>query len=393
MNEYELLLDMMLLIVLAKLLGELFDRISLPKVMGELIAGLILGPSFLGVIDPRGGIEILAIVGVIFFMMSAGLEIDLNRFVRHFREGLVVALSRVAIPLSFGLLMDYMHGLDSIQAFAIGTCLSITAIGLSVRVLMDLRILRSRVGLVTVNAAVVDDVIGLILMSLAFSLAIGERSFSHAVIPLLLSSLTFIILTFFLGIAITKRKRLRLRLAKYLGMGIKSSSLRLAIAIALAFLLSLSAKLASLHEIVGAFIAGMILRNILSEEAEKEIYDFTFAFFALLFFTYVGVNTDIKSIIMISEIAISIVLFAFIGKLLGGLIGAVISRLSIREAIVVGIAMNGRGAVELAIATAFYSMNIFTVEIFSALVLMATVTSITTPILLKIAVKALILGR
>ncbi|RLG87259.1 MAG: hypothetical protein DRO15_05130 [Thermoprotei archaeon] len=393
MDEYELLLNILLLIVLAKLLGELFDRISLPRVMGELIAGLILGPSFLGIIDPHGGIEILAIIGVVFFMMSAGLEIDLNRFVRHFREGLVVALSGVIIPLSLGLLIGYIHGLDSIQAFAIGTCLSITAIGLSVRVLMDLRMLRSRLGLTTVNAAVVDDVIGLVLMSLAFSLAIGERSFSHAIILLLLSSLTFIAIAFLLGITITRKRRLRLRLAKYLGMGIKSSSLRLAIAIALAFLLSFTARLASLHEIVGAFIAGMILRNILSEEAEKEIYDFTFAFFALLFFTYVGISTDIRSIMLISEIAISIILFAFIGKLLGGLIGALISRLSLREAVIVGIAMNGRGAVELAIATAFYSMNIFTTEIFSALVLMATITSIATPLLLKIAVKILVLER
>jgi len=259
---------------------------------------------------------------------------------------------------------------------------------------MDLRLLRTRPGLVIINAAVVDDVIGLILMSIAFSLAIEEEALPiHSLAMLTMRSMTFIVVTFLFGLMLVRRKRLRLKIAKYLGLGIKSSSLRLAIAIFLALLFSLFARMVALHEIVGAFIAGMILRNILSEEAEREIYDFTFAFFALLFFAYLGVKTDLQCIITVSEIAMMIIAFAFIGKILGGFIGALISRLTMHEALVVGIAMNSRAAVELAIASAFYSLGIFTIELFSAIVLMATITSITTPFFLKAVTKVLLIRR
>ncbi len=393
MFEFELVFDVLLLIVLARLLGELFERYSLPRVIGELLAGIILGPSILGIVEPCRELEALAIVGVIFFMMSAGLEIDLDRLVRRFKSGFIVALSGVVVPFTLGMLVGHVHGLEFVQSFAIGTCLSITAIGLSIRVLMDLRMLRTRLGLTVVNAAVVDDVIGLILMSTTFSLAIAEEiTLMHSIVPMITGTI-FIVSTFILGMAISRKKKLKLLLAKYLGFGHKSSSFRLAIAIALAFLLSLLARLASLHEIVGAFIAGMILRNILSEDAEKEIFDFTFAFFALLFFAYIGIKTDVRSIFMISEIAIAIVVAAFIGKILGGFIGASLSGLTPRESIIVGIAMNSRAAVELAIATAFYAIEIFTLELFSAIVLMAAITSITTPFILKLAIKTLLVKR
>jgi len=388
METYSIVLDILILIVCAKILGELFDKLALPRVIGEVLAGIILGPSILCLIIPSSEMHVLALIGVLFFMTSAGLEVDLRRLIAHFKEGLVVALMGVVTPFSLGMLIGFLYGLNFIQAYALATCLSITAIGLSIRVFMDLRMLKSRAALTVINAAVIDDIIGLILMSIAFSLAREEEITLHTATSALFSCVVFIALSFMLGIMIYKNIRFRISIIKFLRLGGRTSaSLKLAISIIFMLLFSLLAKVATLHEIVGAFIAGMIFRSLLPEEVEKELLDFTFAFFALLFFAYIGIETDLKSITIISDMVILIITFAFVGKILGGYIGARISGLTSRESITVGIAMNGRAAVELSIARTFYILGIFTREIFSAIILMSVITSLATPIMLKVFIK------
>ncbi len=394
MSSYALILDILVLIVCAKILGEVFDKLSLPRVIGEVLAGIILGPSILGFISPSSELHILALIGVIFFMASAGLEIDLRRLLMHFKEGFIVATMGVLIPFTLGMLIGYLYNLSFIQAYALATCLSITAIGLSIRVFMDLKMLKSRVGLTVVNAAVIDDVIGLVLMSIGFSLALGEVRTFHVAAFSFSTCTIFIVLSFLLGIRLCKSVRFRIMIGKFLRLGSsKSISLQLAISIILILLFSLLARSATLHEIVGAFVAGMILRSLLPEEVEKEILDFTFAFFALLFFAYMGIESDLRAIVVISDMVIMIVVFAFIGKILGGFMGALLSGLSIEESITTGIAMNSRAAVELSIARTFYILGIFNIELFSAIILMSAITSISTPIILKITVKSLLRRR
>ncbi len=378
MVDYTPLLEVLLLIVLAKVLGEVFSRISLPRVIGELLAGIILGPSILAVVAPTEELEILSTIGVVFFMLSAGLEIDLERLMKHFREGLLVAVFGVAVPFLLGFILGYLYGYGLVTSFCLGTCLSITAIGLSIRTLMDLNMLNTRVGLTIVNAAVDDDVIGLVLMSIATALAIEEEAVSyHRVVTSAITAVAFIIASFmivhYLG------TRLRSVVSRYF----RATSSKLVLAISLALLFGLVARASSLHEIIGVFIAGMLLRNVLGKEVEKEILDFTLAFFALLFFSYIGVKTDIGSILEITEVAIALIAFAFIGKIIGGVIGGTLSGLSLPEALVVGIAMNSRAAVELAIANMLYTVGVLSLELFSAIVLMAAVTSIATPLMLK----------
>ena len=377
------LFQILLLLVLAKALGRAFDLLSLPRVVGELLAGIILGPSLLNLITPREELEVLAILGVVFFMMSAGLEIDLGRFIKYWRQGFIIAVMGVVIPFTLGYCIGIAYGLDPIQCFSLGTALSITAIGLSVRVLMDLKMLRTRVGLAVINAAIDDDVIGLILMSVAFSLAIEGSVAFHVTAFSVLSSALFIGSGFLVTKYVCTHLRVRLFVDKYF----RSPTSQLVLAISLAFLFGLLARVASLHEIIGVFIAGMLLRGLLSWKVEGEIFDFTFAFFALLFFSYIGIKTDLRVITQISDLILAVIVAAFVGKILGGFLGAKISRFTNGEALIVGIAMNSRAAVELAIASAFYSLGIFTLELFSAVVLMAAVTSITTPILLKLVAK------
>jgi len=376
-----------LLLVLAKILGELFNKVSMPHVIGELLAGVILGPSLLGLINPSTELEVLATIGVIFFMLSAGFEIDLRKLMKTFKEGLIVALIGVLLPFMLGMSLGYRYSMNFVQSFALATCLSITAIGLSVRVFMDLGMLTSRIGLTVVNAAVDDDVIGLILMSIAFTLISEEKGF-HDVMITSISSSAFLIAGFMLGVLLTSNAKLR-GLIRSLFLGsIKSLPLRLTLIIAIAFLFGYLAKLAGLHEIIGVFIAGMVLNTLMGaeERAEREIIDFTFAFFALLFFAYMGVKTDLRTLQNITWFSLELIGLAFIGKFLGGLLGSIIAGLNLREAIVVGIAMNSRAAVELVIANAFYSLGIFSKEVLTALVIMASITSLTTPILLRISI-------
>ena len=359
----------------------------MPHVIGELLAGVILGPSLLGLINPLTELEVLATIGVIFFMLSAGFEIDLKKLMRTFKEGLIVASMGVLLPFTLGMILGHKYSMNFTQSFALATCLSITAIGLSVRVFMDLGMLTSRVGLTVVNAAVDDDVIGLILMSVAFTL-ISEEKGLHDVVITSISSSAFLIAGFMLGVVIANNAKLRVLIRSFFLRSVKSLPLRLTLIIAIAFLFGYLAKLSGLHEIIGVFIAGIILNMLVGaeERAEREIIDFTFAFFALLFFAYMGVKTDLRTLQNITWFAIELVGIAFIGKFLGGLIGSVIAKLSLREAIVVGIAMNSRAAVELVIANAFYSLGIFSKEVLTALVIMASITSLTTPVLLRVSI-------
>ncbi|RLG82940.1 MAG: hypothetical protein DRO39_08990 [Thermoprotei archaeon] len=391
-SEESILLEILLIVVAAKALGELFDRFSMPRVIGELVAGILLGPSALGLVRPSPELEALAMVGVVFFMFSAGLEVNLRSLMRRFREGLLVALAGVAVPFTMGMALGYRHSLDLAQSFALATCLSITAIGLSVRVLMDLHMLTTRVGLTIVNAAVDDDVIGLVLMSAAFALALEEVEF-HNVALAMVTAIAFLAAGFALGIAITRSVRARLRFGRLLGLHTRNPSLKLGIAIAFALLFGYLARVSGLHEIVGVFIAGMILNVLLGESAEREIIDFTFAFFALLFFAYIGVKTDLRALAGATWFTAELLVAAFAGKIIGGALGSLAAGLSPREAVVVGIAMNSRAAVELAIAGTFYSLGVFTPEIFTAVVIMAAVTSVATPVMMRGAVRLLGLRR
>lgn len=387
----EVLLEILLIIVLAKILGEAFERLSMPPVMGELAAGLVLGPSLLGLIAPSSELELLALIGSMFFMFSAGLEVNLKLLLRMFRRGLVIAFSGALTPFLLGILVGYRYSLTLLESLALATCLSITAIGLSVRVFMDLRLLSTKVGISVVNAAIVDDVIGLILMSTVFTLAFEELEHYNALIALSASS-AFLIVSFLLGAYIHRSVRSRIRFGKVLLMHTRKSSTKLAVAIAFTVLFGLLARLCGLHEIVGVFIAGMMLRTILGEELEREIIDFTLAFFALFFFAYLGVLTDLRTLAEVSWFAAEVVAVAFAGKIIGGLVGGLVTGLSPRESLVVGIAMNNRGAVELVIANAFYALGVIMAETLTAIVVMAAVTTLTTPLILKYVVSLLGFG-
>ena len=362
----------------------------MPHVIGELLAGVILGPSLLGLINPLVELEVLATVGVIFFMLSAGFEVDLNRLMRTFKEGLIVAVMGVVFPFTLGLFLGYKYSMGFTTSFALATCLSITAIGLSVRVFMDLGMLSSRIGLTVINAAVDDDVIGLVLMSVAFTLVSGGKGL-HEVFITFLTSSSFLIVGFMIGVLIASNYRFRHLLRGLILRIGRSLPLRLTIIISIAFLFGYLARLSGLHEIIGVFIAGIILNLLIGieERAEREIIDFTFAFFALLFFAYIGIKTDLRTLAGMTWFTVELIFLAFLGKFVGGLLGSIIARLNIREAMVVGIAMNSRAAVELVIANAFFALGVFSKEILTALVIMAAITSLTTPVLLRLSVHLL----
>ncbi len=382
MVEDELFLEILLLLVLAKVFGDLFSKKSLPRVTGELLAGVLLGPSLLGIVEPKEELELLSFVGLVFFMLSTGLEVDFDRLMRSLRGGIIVAFSGVIFPFTLGYLIGIVYGFGHVASFGLGVCLSITAIGLSVRTLVDLGMLNTRVGLTIVNAAVVDDVIGLVLMVVAFSLAKTEVSHCAIALPLVCGA-SFVVASFALVRYVSRSIMLRAFIAKK----IRSDRSRITLAVSLALLFGLLARASYLHEIVGVFIAGMLLRNMLSEGTEKEILDFTFAFFAMFFFAYVGVKTNFRVLTYISDLALAVLAAAIVGKVVGGFIGAKAIGFRGRDAVFIGCAMNARAAVELAIADAFYLLGIFSLEAFVAVVFMASVTSVMTPIMLKAVAK------
>ncbi len=363
-------------------MGELVNRAKLPRVLGELLAGIIVGPSLLGLVSGNSELEALALLGMVFFMFSAGLEVELDKFIHALKGGLLVAVCGVVVPFTLGYLVGTAFGLDFVQCFCLGTCLSITAIGLSIRVLMDLGVLTTRPGMMVVDAAVIDDIIGLALLVVALSLAEAGTIDAQAVLWIGVSVVAFV----FSCIIVSRALQYVYRAFS------KCKSLReghalLSTVIITMLVFGLLAKFFGLHEVLGVFIGGMLLRSVIREDVRHEILDFTFAFFALLFFAYVGVMVDLRVLATSLDLAAAVIGAAIAGKVIGGFVGAIASGLSAKESLMIGVAMNARAAVELSIATILYTMGVFGQELFSAVVLMAAATSLLTPILLRLVVK------
>jgi Kef-type K+ transport system membrane component KefB len=382
-------------LIAAKIGGLLAAKIRQPPVFGELLIGILIGPSVAGwisqqlgfapIIDPASAagdfISMLADLGIILLLFLAGLSIDVGELKDAGKPSLIVATTGVLAAFTLGFGVAYLLGWSSLQAAFMGAVLAATSVGITVRTLMDINRLHTLVGTTILGAAVIDDVIGIIILSILAGLAYGG-----GVSFLELARNLGLIAIFFLGVIYVGFKLVP-RMITYVDK-LQVEEIALSTALALAFLVSALADKVRLAAITGAFVAGIVMSKApVAGSLKDKISTIGYGLFIPIFFVEMGVRTDLQALGTVSLLALAIVAVAMFDKIVGCGIGALLSGFSRGDSLRVGVGMMPRAEVALIVAAIGTKANIVGPTLFSITVMIVLVTSLVTPLLVKYAFK------
>jgi Kef-type K+ transport system membrane component KefB len=374
-----LLAVLVALLAATKVLGLLAQRIGQPSVVGELVAGIILGNSLLGILDPSDPIiHALAELGVIVLLFEIGLHTDIRALLRVGGEAMAVAVVGVVLPFAFGYGVCTMLGLSTLPSIVAGAALTATSIGISARTLSDLGQLRSQEGQIVLGAAVIDDVIGLVILSVVGGIVSGASLSFFGITGTTLIAVGFIVVALILGSLVVPpvfRFIDRLEASGTLGVA----------GLAFAFLLAWLASLAGSATIIGAFAAGILLHNT-PQRARIESSTTTLGlFFVPIFFAVVGAAVTLGAFSDVKVVAIGSALLAvaLVGKVAAGYAPFWFKG----RKLLIGVAMIPRGEVGLIFARMGLAAGVLTSELFSAITMMVLATTLLTPPLLAYMIR------
>jgi len=362
----------------AKLFGELAERAGQPAVLGELLVGVFLGPSVLGLVPLSDGVLLLAEIGVILLLFEVGLETDLTELVRVGGPALLVALAGMVLPFLGGWSLALAAGQSSLTAIFVGAAMTATSIGITARILSELSVLKTREGQIILGAAVVDDVLGLVVLAVVAQIAEKGGVAAGAAIRATVFSIGFLAVALAVGIPLGQR------LVRVVGHA-NVRGVLVAASVSFALLIAWAAKAAGSAPIVGAFAAGVALartnRRHDIDTALKPAVDL----FAPVFFVAVGAQVDVKLLNpLVAEnrssllLAGALTLAGFLGKFLAGF--CVWGR--VRRAFI-GAGMVPRGEVGLIFASIGRETGALEPRVFVAVVIAVFATTFLAPPLLK----------
>jgi Kef-type K+ transport system membrane component KefB len=363
------------LLIAAKVAGWLCQRIGIPPVLGQLVVGVLGGSSLLGWVHPDALLSSLSGLGVILLMFIAGMETDMKQMRQVGVAALVSASMGVVLPFVVGSVFAYALGYSLPVSLFLGTLLTATSVSISAQTLKDLGKLRTKEGTTILGAAVIDDVLGLIVLSLILAFTLGQNP-AWAIIKMLGYFVIAYLLGHF-GFPLLSRWLPRLL----------ALEARIGLILALVLLYAWSAaSLGNVATITGAFIAGMLVgRTEMREWVHDGASKLGYAFFIPIFFVYIGIEADFHSVLHIPlPFLLSLLGIAIATKILGCGSGALLCRFRPQEALTVGVGMVSRGEVALITATIGLQAGLITPSLFSAVILIALVTTLVTPLLLKL---------
>jgi Kef-type K+ transport system membrane component KefB len=371
-----LLLQLFTIFVWAKAFGEIFERLRLPAVLGEILAGVVLGPFATRLIEPSDTIVSMAEIGAIFLLFSVGLETSPKDLIKVGRTSLNVALAGIAFPFLLGFIYLKMRGEVTHEAAFVAAAMVATSVGITARVLSDMHVLKSHTSQVILGAAVFDDILGMILLTIVVSLAAGAGiQYLHLGI-VAAEAIGFALIMIFLAPRVVGRMEPGLQ-----RMSSNNAPLILALAICLGF--SVLATKIGMAAIIGAFFAGLIFADYAPrwrlDLPVKGITEFLTPFF---FFT-MGARLDLHVFTPDLIVAASIVGFlALISKVVG--CGLPMLHEGWRTALKVGVGMTPRGEVALIVALIGLQMNMVSQRAYAIVILMTAITTILPPPFLRI---------
>jgi len=405
---FDVVLLIALALIFARILGFLFSKIKQPAVIGEILAGVILGglglfffhgqevtlfnfPISIPELDYHSSqFDFLAEIGILFLLFISGLETNLSKLKKMEKASTFVAISGVIVPFILGLLVGILLNYSLEVSVVLGLILTATSIGVTVRSLMDIQVLGSDSGMIILGSAVIDDVIAIILFALYFAVSLGTLSDAIWV--------GFKIIIFFLIFLIIAQKFMD----KILGLCEKIHLPKSFLSISLAILLiySFFADKAGISGIVGAFIAGLLIgQNVRSVKIMDDVKALGFGLFIPIFFVWVGsslwinIGMDISSYVPTIVLALVVIIIGILGKIIGCGIGAKLAGMTNRESLQIGVGMIPRMEMALIIVSVSFSRGFLPESggiahrVLVATVLLTLVTTIITPFLVRATFK------
>ncbi|BDD11256.1 hypothetical protein FUAX_36880 [Fulvitalea axinellae] len=394
LNHHEiinLLLQLSIMLVAARLMAEMFRKLKQPGVVGEILAGVVLGPTLLGAISPELFADIFPMEGtsatvldgfvqiaVVLLLFIAGLEVELHLVVEQGKRAVYVSLLSLFAPLGLGFIGSYafpeFFGIVNedqrfVFALFIGTTLSITALPVIARVLMDLDIFKTRMGMLIIASAMIIDILGWLIFSVILSMLDGgnpeKLSIGHTIGLTL--GFTLFMLTIGRGIIDRILPWVNKRLAWPGGL--------LSLSMAVCFISAAFTEYIGIHAIFGAFITGIALGDSanLSEKAKEIVHQFVNNIFAPLFFVSIGLHINFIASFNL-PLVLALIVLAFLGKVSGAAMGARMGGMAKRESWAVGFGMNTHGTLEVILGTIALEAGLIDKELFVAIVVMVIVT-------------------
>ena len=386
MLSYEFLFDIALILMSTKLLGLLTKQIKLPQVVGALLAGLLLGPACLNILHETDFIIQLAELGVIVLMFTAGLETDINELKKSGKASLIIAILGMIIPLAGGFILASIFNkggisdasaLPFLQNIFIGIILTATSVSITVETLKELGKLSTRAGNAILGAAIIDDILGVIALTVVTSATDPNVSIAVVLIKIVL----FFIVGGLAGFLFSKFMETSMRRSKM--------DLRRFVILSFVFCLILSycaEHFFGVADITGAFMAGLFLSNAPRKHYIMNRFETTaYMLLSPIFFASIGIKVVIPEMTpALITFSIALVIIAILTKVLGCALGAKMCKYSTTEAIQIGTGMVSRGEMTLIVSSKGASLGLMGSIFFGPIVIMVVITTVITPILLKI---------
>jgi Kef-type K+ transport system membrane component KefB/nucleotide-binding universal stress UspA family protein len=400
------------LILAGRLLGELMNRIGQPSVIGQLLAGILLGPSVLGWIWPDAQhwlfpatkeqgwmLDAVSQFGILLLLLLTGMETDLKLVRKVGKAAISISLAGVAVPFACGVALGWLlpesllpnSEQRLLTSLFLGTALSISSIKIVAVVVREMEFSRRNIGQIIVASAILEDTIGWVIIAIIFSLASAGKIDLAGLAKSLIGTAVFMVASFTVG------RRLVSFLIRWTNDNFESDFPVITTILVIMIGMALTTHFIGVHTVLGAFVAGVLIGEspILTKHIDAQLRGLILAFFMPVFFGMAGLNTDLTILTHPDLLLLTLALIAVasLGKFTGAFLGAEIGGLSKREAMAVGCGMNARGSTEVIVATIGLSMGALSQNLFTMIVTMAVATTLAMPPMLRWALSRVPLRR
>ena len=407
-----LVAEVILLLVVGRLLGEGMQRIGQPALMGQLLAGIVLGPSLFGWVWPeaqkfifssdpaqKGMIDGLSQIGILMLLLLTGMETDLKLVRKSGFAAVAIALSGIALPFACGFALGQflpatmLPGSDRlVPSLFLGTALSISSIKIVAMVVREMHFMRRNLGQIIVATAIMEDTVGWVIIAITFGIA-GAGGHGKSSVDWLALAKTVAGIALFLGFCFTAGRWLVFSAIRWANDNFRSDFSVVTMILVIMGVSALITQLLGVRTVLGAFMAGVLIGEspILTDHIQQQLRGMITAFFMPVFFGMSGLaaNLTILKDPTLLLLTIGLVLIASIGKFSGAFVGSMIGRLNWREGVALGCAMNARGSTEVIVASIGLSMGALTQNLYTMIVTMAVLTTMAMPPMLRAALAGL----
>jgi Kef-type K+ transport system membrane component KefB/nucleotide-binding universal stress UspA family protein len=400
------LAELGLLLVVGRLMGEMAHRLGQPPVMGQLIGGLLLGPSVFGLIWPAGQhalfpsmaeqksmIEAVSQLGILMLLLLTGMETDLQLVRRVGRAAVTVAAAGVAVPFACGFALGEMlpaallpqPDARLVTAIFLGTALSISSVKIVAMVVREMNFMRRDLGQIIVASAILEDTVGWVIIAVALGLAAAGTVDLWSVGRAVVGTALFMALSFTIG------RRVVFRLIRWANDNFESEFPVITTILVIMVAMALTTQLIGVNTVLGAFVAGILIGEspILTRHIEAQLRGLITALFMPVFFGLAGLSADVTVLKSpsLALLAVGLILIASVGKFAGAFVGGKLGGLSRAESLALGCGMNARGSTEVIVASIGLSMGVLNQNLFTLIVTMAVITTLAMPAMLRWALQ------